>query len=125
MSSGEEDTKPSVDTKHDSHHHHHHQDQDEHRGFSKNAIRKRSREFAHHQNRIIVRNVSYKITDKLLRSEFEKYGTLEEVNILKRPDGRLVGCVFLQYTKREESDRAIQEMDGNIFMGRKLQVRIV
>ncbi|XP_019563069.3 RNA-binding protein 28 [Aedes albopictus] len=121
MSSGEEDTKPSVDTKHDSHHHHH-QDQDEHRGFSKNAIRKRSREFAHHQNRIIVRNVSYKITDKLLRSEFEKYGTLEEVNILKRPDGRLVGCVFLQYTKREESDRAIQEMDGNIFMGRKLQI---
>ncbi|XP_062555313.1 RNA-binding protein 28 [Armigeres subalbatus] len=107
MSSAEEDEKP---------------DMDEHRGFSKNAIRKRSRVFAHHQYRIIVRNVSYKITDKLLRTEFEKYGTLEEVNILKRPDGRLVGCAFLQYTKREESDRAIQEMDGNIFMGRKLQV---
>ncbi|EAT39637.1 AAEL008572-PA [Aedes aegypti] len=118
MGFAEEDVKPSVDGKNAFHH----RDNDDHKGFSKNAIRKRSREFAHHQNRIIVRNVSYKITDKLLRSEFEKYGTLEEVNILKRPDGRLVGCVFLQYTKRDESDRAIQEMDGNIFMGRKLQV---
>lgn len=118
MGFAEEDVKPSGDGKNAFHH----RDNDDHKGFSKNAIRKRSREFAHHQNRIIVRNVSYKITDKLLRSEFEKYGTLEEVNILKRPDGRLVGCVFLQYTKRDESDRAIQEMDGNIFMGRKLQV---
>uniref|UniRef100_A0A1Q3EXT4 Putative rna-binding protein 28 n=1 Tax=Culex tarsalis TaxID=7177 RepID=A0A1Q3EXT4_CULTA len=91
--------------------------------FSKNAVRKRSREFMHRQCRLIVRNVSYKITEKKLREAFEKFGTLEEVNILKRPDGRLVGCAFLQYTKKEESDKAIADMDGDVFMGRKLEVR--
>lgn len=92
-------------------------------GFSKNAVRKRSREFIHRQCRLIVRNVSYQITEKKLREAFEKFGTLEEVNILKRPDGRLVGCAFLQYTKKEESDKAIANMDGDVFMGRKLEVR--
>lgn len=91
--------------------------------FSKNAVRKRSREFIHRQCRLIVRNVSYQITEKKLREAFEKFGTLEEVNILKRPDGRLVGCAFLQYTKKEESDKAIANMDGDVFMGRKLEVR--
>lgn len=91
--------------------------------FSKNAVRKRSREFVHRQCRLIVRNVSYQITEKKLREAFEKFGTLEEVNILKRPDGRLVGCAFLQYTKKEESDKAIANMDGDVFMGRKLEVR--
>ncbi|XP_039445252.1 RNA-binding protein 28 [Culex pipiens pallens] len=91
--------------------------------FSKNAVRKRSREFIHRQCRLIVRNVSYQITDKKLREAFEKFGTLEEVNILKRPDGRLVGCAFLQYTKKEESDKAIANMDGDVFMGRKLEVK--
>ncbi|XP_065085928.1 RNA-binding protein 28 [Ochlerotatus camptorhynchus] len=115
--SADEDTKTTIDVKHGFQN-----DGDEGKGFSKNAVRKRSRDFIHHQCRIIIRNVPYKITDKILRSEFERFGTLEDVNILKRPDGRLVGCAFLQYSKREESNQAVQEMDGNIFMGRKLQV---
>ncbi|XP_058834107.1 RNA-binding protein 28 [Topomyia yanbarensis] len=90
--------------------------------LSKNAVRKRSREYAHRQCRIIIRNVSYKITAKKLRTAFEQYGTLEDVNLLKRPDGKLVGCAFLQYAKPEQSDRAIKAMNGEIFMGRKLEV---
>ncbi|XP_055588673.1 RNA-binding protein 28 [Uranotaenia lowii] len=91
-------------------------------GFSKTAVRKRSREFAHRQCRLIVRNLPYRITDAKLRTAFEQYGTIEEVNILKRPDGRLVGCGFIQFSKLEESDKAVTEMDGQVFMGRKLQV---
>ncbi|XP_035784565.1 RNA-binding protein 28-like [Anopheles albimanus] len=90
--------------------------------YSKNEIRKRSRTFIHRQFRIIVRNLSYKITEKKLRSEFERFGALEEVNILKRPDGRLVGCAFLQFSSKEESDQAIREMDSEVFMGRKIKV---
>uniref|UniRef100_A0A2K6VB18 RRM domain-containing protein n=2 Tax=Anopheles darlingi TaxID=43151 RepID=A0A2K6VB18_ANODA len=91
--------------------------------YSKNEIRKRSRTFIHRQFRIIVRNLSYKITEKKLRCEFERFGALEEVNILKRPDGRLVGCAFLQFSKKDESDQAIREMDSEVFMGRKIEVK--
>ncbi|XP_055627857.1 RNA-binding protein 28 [Toxorhynchites rutilus septentrionalis] len=90
--------------------------------LSKNATRVRSREYAHRQCRLIIRNLSYKITEKKLRVEFEKYGTLEEVSILKRPDGKLVGCAFIQYAKREESDRAVDAMNNNVFMGRKIEL---
>ncbi|XP_053668328.1 RNA-binding protein 28 [Anopheles marshallii] len=90
--------------------------------FSKNELRRRSRTYLHRQCRIIIRNLSYKITENMLRSEFERFGNLEEVNILKREDGKLVGCAFLQFSQREESDRAIQEMDSHIFMGRKIEV---
>ncbi|XP_052901634.1 RNA-binding protein 28 [Anopheles moucheti] len=90
--------------------------------FSKNELRKRSRTYLHRQCRIIIRNLSYKITEDMLRSEFERFGNLEEVNILKREDGKLVGCAFLQFSQREESDRAIKEMDSQIFMGRKVEV---
>uniref|UniRef100_A0A182WDX7 RRM domain-containing protein n=1 Tax=Anopheles minimus TaxID=112268 RepID=A0A182WDX7_9DIPT len=90
--------------------------------FSKNELRRRSRTYLHRQCRIIVRNLSYKITEDMLRGEFERFGNIEEVNILKREDGRMVGCAFLQFSQREESDQAIQEMDGQILQGRKVEV---
>uniref|UniRef100_A0A182RRZ5 RRM domain-containing protein n=1 Tax=Anopheles funestus TaxID=62324 RepID=A0A182RRZ5_ANOFN len=90
--------------------------------FSKNELRRRSRTYLHRQCRIIVRNLPYKITEEMLRSKFDGFGNLEEVNILKREDGKLVGCAFLQFSKREESDRAIQEMNSQFLMGRKVEV---
>uniref|UniRef100_A0A182XJV2 RRM domain-containing protein n=1 Tax=Anopheles quadriannulatus TaxID=34691 RepID=A0A182XJV2_ANOQN len=91
--------------------------------FSINELRRRSRSYFHRQCRIIVRNLSYKVTEKKLRKEFERFGKLEEVNILKREDGKMVGCAFLQFSQREESDKAIDEMDGHVYMGRKIGVQ--
>uniref|UniRef100_A0A182Q277 RRM domain-containing protein n=1 Tax=Anopheles farauti TaxID=69004 RepID=A0A182Q277_9DIPT len=90
--------------------------------FSKGELRRRSRAYFHRQCRVIVRNLSYKITEEKLRKEFERFGTIEDVNLLKRPDGKLVGCAFLQYSQKEESDQAVKEMDGHIYMGRKIEV---
>ncbi|GBP96552.1 RNA-binding protein 28 [Eumeta japonica] len=42
--------------------------------------------------RLIVRNISYKSTDEDLRKHFEQWGKLEDINLLKRADGKLVGC---------------------------------
>ncbi|XP_058458794.1 RNA-binding protein 28 [Malaya genurostris] len=91
------------------------------RALSRNAARKRSREFARRQCRIIIRNVPYKLTQKKLRDEFEQYGVLKDINILKRTDGKLVGCVFLQYEHPDQSERAIKMLNGKMVMGRKLE----
>uniref|UniRef100_A0A182JRA9 RRM domain-containing protein n=1 Tax=Anopheles christyi TaxID=43041 RepID=A0A182JRA9_9DIPT len=90
--------------------------------FSKNELRRRSRSYFFRQCRIIVRNLSYTITENKLRKEFERFGKLEEVNILKREDGKVVGCAFLQYSKREETDKAVAEMNNKLYMGRKIEV---
>lgn len=72
--------------------------------------------------RLIVRNLSFKTTEEALRNEFTKYGTLTEINILKKPDGNLVGCAFVQYEKYHDSLNAIKNTNGQNFLSRKITV---
>lgn len=66
--------------------------------------------------------MSYKVTEEQLKTEFEKFGELSEVNILKKPDGKLVGCAFLQYSNYNDSVDAIKSMNGKDFLKRKISV---
>lgn len=68
--------------------------------------------------RIILRNLSYKTTEDDLSNEFKKYGTIKECNVLKREDGKLVGCAFIQYEKVNHAAKAIHHANGKEFFGR-------
>ncbi|EDW74360.1 uncharacterized protein Dwil_GK21872 [Drosophila willistoni] len=72
--------------------------------------------------RLIVRNISYKSTDETLRQHFQQWGTLEDVNILKRGDGKLVGCAFVQYETINQATKAIKEANGKEMLGRQVFV---
>lgn len=68
--------------------------------------------------RIILRNVPFKITENDLTKEFTKYGAIKECNILKREDGKLVGCAFIQYDKVNHAAKAIHHANGKTMFGR-------
>ncbi|XP_022227726.2 RNA-binding protein 28 [Drosophila obscura] len=72
--------------------------------------------------RLIVRNISYKSTDASLREYFSQWGTLEDVHILKRGDGKLVGCAFVQYETINQATKAILKTNGKDLQGRKIFV---
>lgn len=72
--------------------------------------------------RIIIRNISYKATDKTLREHFEKFGTIEDLNLLKRPDGKLIGCAFIQYETVNQAAKAILQTSNKDFIGRTIFV---
>ncbi|EDW92587.1 RNA-binding protein 28 [Drosophila yakuba] len=72
--------------------------------------------------RLIVRNISYKTTDDSLREHFGQWGTLEDVHILKRGDGKLVGCAFVQYETINQATKAILNSNGKELLGRKVFV---
>lgn len=72
--------------------------------------------------RLIVRNISYKSTDEALRKHFGQWGTLEDVHILKRGDGKLVGCAFVQYESINQATKAILQANGKDLLGRKVFV---
>lgn len=74
------------------------------------------------KGRLIIRNLSFKTTEQALTKEFEKFGNITEINILKKPDGKLVGCAFLQYEKYQDSINAIKQMNGKDFLKRKVTV---
>lgn len=70
--------------------------------------------------RLIVRNISYKSTEDSIRKHFEQWGKLEDVNILKRADGKLVGCAFVQYETINQATKAILKGNGQEMLGRKI-----
>ncbi|TMW40518.1 hypothetical protein DOY81_014404, partial [Sarcophaga bullata] len=70
--------------------------------------------------RLIVRNISYKSTEESVRKHFEQWGKLEDVNILRRPDGKLVGCAFVQYETINQATKAILKGNGQEMLGRKI-----
>lgn len=57
--------------------------------------------------RIIVRNLAFQVTEENLKDHFSQYGAIEEVKILKRGDGKNVGCAFLQFDHVQSAAKAI------------------
>lgn len=74
------------------------------------------------KGRLIIRNLSFKTTEESLTEELKKYGAITELNILKKPDGKLVGCAFAQYEKYLDAVNAIKNMNGKDFLSRKVTV---
>jgi RNA recognition motif-containing protein len=74
------------------------------------------------KGRLIVRNLSFKATEESLRAAFAQYGELSELNILKKPNGQMVGCAFVQYKKINHASKAILEMNAKPFLGRPVAV---
>ncbi len=66
--------------------------------------------------------LSNKATEDSIRESFSKYGELAEVNILKKPNGQMVGCAFIQYNKTNHAAKAILETNAKPFLGRPIAV---
>lgn len=62
------------------------------------------------------------ITDAALREHFEPYGKVEEVKILTRPDGKLVGCGFVQFNLVQSAAKAIHHLNLKPLLGRPVIV---
>ena len=72
--------------------------------------------------RLIIRNLSFKATDDKLKSHFTTYGNVVDVNILKKKDGKMVGCAFVQYSNVAEASKAIKELNGKPFLQRPVAI---
>ena len=72
---------------------------------------------------IFVGNLSFSVTEHVLRSLFEQYGTLERVTIVTdRDTGRSRGFGFVEMANGPEADGAISGLDGREWNGRALKV---
>ncbi|XP_077299400.1 RNA-binding protein 28 [Arctopsyche grandis] len=72
--------------------------------------------------RLVVRNLSFKTTEAVLKQHFEAYGKIAEITLPKRPNGDLVGCGFIQYENLEEAKQGLESRNGQPFLGRSLQI---
>lgn len=68
--------------------------------------------------RLIVKNISFKATEEALKEHFMSYGTVEEVKLLKNPDGKLVGCGFVHFTNVPMANKALAATNKKPFLGK-------
>lgn len=72
--------------------------------------------------KIYIGNLEYSTTEAELMDLFQKYGTIESVNIpLNRYNGRARGFGFVTFENEADAEHAI-EMNGQEFKSRSLQV---
>ena len=45
-----------------------------------------------------------------------------DVNILKKKDGKMVGCAFLQYSNVQEASKALKNLNGKLFLQRPIAI---
>ncbi|XP_029664594.1 RNA-binding protein 28 [Formica exsecta] len=69
-------------------------------------------------SRIIVRNLPFKVTEEDIKKFYKPFGEITEVNLLKRPDGSLVGCGFIRFKCIEDASKAIFNTNKKEFLGR-------
>jgi cold-inducible RNA-binding protein len=72
---------------------------------------------------IFVGNLDFAATDSAVRAMFERYGSVDRVNLVTdRDTGRSRGFAFVEMSNTEEADRAIAGLNGADYGGRALNV---
>ncbi|HLI86476.1 MAG TPA: hypothetical protein VKV17_21380 [Bryobacteraceae bacterium] len=72
---------------------------------------------------IFVGNLDFAATESAVRAMFERYGTVDRVNLVTdRDTGRARGFAFVEMSNADEADRAIAGLNGANFEGRALNV---
>ena len=72
---------------------------------------------------IFVGNLDFAATDSSVRAMFERYGTVDRVNLVTdRDTGRSRGFAFVEMSNTEEADKAIAGLNGADYEGRALNV---
>ena len=72
---------------------------------------------------IYVGNLAYEVTQEELENVFREYGDVKRVNLpIDRETGRRRGFAFVEMATEAEEKKAIEDLDGAEWMGRKLKV---
>ena len=73
--------------------------------------------------KLFVGNVDFNATENDLQDHFSKAGTVLTANIVQdRMTGKARGFAFVEMSSEEEAQRAVSELNGSDFAGRKLTV---
>ncbi|XP_003407300.1 RNA-binding protein 28 isoform X1 [Loxodonta africana] len=72
--------------------------------------------------RLIIRNLSFKCSEDDLKTIFAQFGAVLEVNIPRKPDGKMRGFAFVQFKNLLEAGKALKGMNMKEIKGRTVAV---
>ncbi len=74
--------------------------------------------------KIYVGNLQWEVSEGDLRELFAPVGGIENVEVVRDPDGRNRGFGFIEFMTPEEADLAVHTLHAQELKGRKLVVQI-
>ena len=74
------------------------------------------------QHRLIVRNLSFEVTENDLRTAFEKFGKVTEISMPKKDGGAPGGFAFVQFLHKSPAAKAVAALNGCDILGRSIAV---
>uniref|UniRef100_A0A2S2PEM0 RNA-binding protein 28 n=1 Tax=Schizaphis graminum TaxID=13262 RepID=A0A2S2PEM0_SCHGA len=74
------------------------------------------------RGRLIIRNLPFTTDEEQLKEHFSKFGEINDIKLLRKPDGKLVGCGFVQFIVKQNAAKAIAHTSGKDFGGRSIVV---
>ena len=73
---------------------------------------------------IYIKNLGENVTDDVLRTEFDKYGTITSAKVMYSKDGKSRGFGFVCFSSQDEANKAIAEMQGKTIDMKPINVSI-
>ncbi|RIB23915.1 U1 small nuclear ribonucleo protein of 70kDa MW N terminal-domain-containing protein, partial [Gigaspora rosea] len=74
---------------------------------------------------LFVARMSYEMTEKDLRREFEMYGPIENIRIVKnKVNGKPRGYAFIEFEREKDMKAAYKDADGVKLLGRRILVDV-
>lgn len=76
--------------------------------------------------KVFVASLSYAVREEHLRGLFGKYQSVGQVNVVmdRMDPTKSRGFGFVEFSNREEAERAVNEMNGALLMGRNIAAKI-
>lgn len=75
--------------------------------------------------KILVRNLTRSIKENEIKELFEKYGTVENCDlVLDKSTRKSKGFAFVEMPKTDEANKAIKELNGKKFVNHPIRVKV-
>lgn len=72
------------------------------------------------ETKIVVRNLSFKVTEEDIRKLYEKFGEIQEIILPRQPNGTLFGYGFIEFKRMQDASKAIFNTNKKEFFGRTI-----
>ncbi|KAG0231209.1 hypothetical protein BGW41_002237 [Actinomortierella wolfii] len=73
---------------------------------------------------LFISRLNYQVTEKELRREFEMYGPIENIRVVRGPDEKSRGYAFIEYEREKDMKAAYKDADGIKILGRRVVVDV-
>lgn len=71
----------------------------------------------HPENKLFVGSLPPQASELNVMMHFAKFGAVQELFLMKQPDGTSKGSAFVKYASKEEADNVIAQCNGQMFPG--------